>query len=260
MCPQDSPSQQAGTFQLNTELQEAHMELLSAHCATHQLRLRYSSEELVRLGKRDVLRKSALAASELHDFYSSIEQKLPRPPAAAAPPPSIELIAQAVDWMACFLWEQRELYAPRAVLLPPRFKADLRCYFSSDLLDQIRVVELHGACVSVPAFFAQARALGFDPPEIAHMDSLTFLDVVAFNQQLSMRALFHALVHAVQIRTLGLTRYAELWVHSFIRTRAHFTVPLEVHAFSLASKFLRPSKEPFSVEEQVSRWLNDGRY
>ncbi len=127
------------------------------------------------------------------------------------------------------------------------------------MLDEVRFIELHGARVSVPEFFAQARALGFEPPEITHMDSLTFVDVIVFNQELTERALFHALVHAVQIRALGLERYAELWVQAFIRTRVHFTVPLEVHAFSLSSKFLRPF-DRFSVEEHVHDWINDGRY
>jgi len=72
--------------------------------------------------------------------------------------------------------------------------------------------------------------------------------------------LFHALVHTVQIQVLGLERYAELWVVNFVKTRAHFTVPLEVHAFSLASRFLRPSPDRFSVEGQVRRWQTEGRY
>jgi len=59
---------------------------------------------------------------------------------------------------------------------------------------------------------------------------------------------------------LGLEQYAELWVRGFLRTRAHFTVPLEVHAFSLASKFLRPVPEKFSVEDEVLHWAADHRY
>jgi hypothetical protein len=59
---------------------------------------------------------------------------------------------------------------------------------------------------------------------------------------------------------LGLERYAELWVRSFVKSKAHFSVPLEVHAFSLSSKFLRPSPERFSVEDQVRRWVAENRY
>ena len=92
------------------------------------------------------------------------------------------------------------------------------------------------------------------------MDSVTFGDVIVFNQHVTLRALFHALVHSAQIQILGLRRYAELWVQSFAKTRTHFTVPLEVHAFTLSSKFLSPLTEKFSVEEQILRWKDEGRY
>lgn len=251
----------ACALELNSELHEAHLELLSAHCATHQLRIRYSSEELVRFGRRDLLRKSAQAASELSEFYDSLEKKItePSPVAANTVEPSPELIKQAVGWLAGYLRDQREHYLPIASPLPPPLKARLWPYFSPQLLADVRLVELRGARVALPGFYSQVRALGFEPPEITHMDSLTFLDVLAFNQELSDRALFHAMVHAVQIRILGLERYAELWVRSFIRTRVHYTVPLEVHAFSLSSRFFHPL-ERFSVEDEVIRWMLDGRY
>ena len=174
--------------------------------------------------------------------------------------PSTEQIAQAIEWLAGYLREQREHYSPVATPLTNEVKARMWPFFSAELLDRIRIIELRGARVRVPGFFAKVRALGFEPPQITHMDSVTFLDIVAFNQSLSERALFHAMVHAVQIRVLGLQRYAELWVHGFLKTRTHFTVPLEVHAFSLSSKFLRPTPERFSVEDEVVRWVADGRY
>ena len=36
--------------QMNAELQQAHLDLLNAHCATHQIRLRYSTADLARFG------------------------------------------------------------------------------------------------------------------------------------------------------------------------------------------------------------------
>lgn len=260
MYPYEDSEYPGCAIELNTELQRAQMELLSAHCATHQLRLHYSSDDLARFGRRDVLRKSAQAASELSEFYAAIEKRIPQAQVVPSPAqPTTEQTEQAVEWIVEYLEEQRERYLPVAEPLSRQRKALLWPYFSPDLLEEIRVIDLRGARVELPAFYAEARALGFEPPEVTHMDSLTFIDVVVFNQQLSERALFHALVHSVQIRILGLRRYAELWVQSFIRTKAHFTVPLEVHAFSLASKFLRPG-ERFSVEDHVLRWVSDGRY
>ena len=261
MSPHADAADCSPVAQINSDLQHAHLELVSAHCAVHQLRLHYSAEDLARFGRRDILRKSAEAASALSDFYASIEKKVPQPePVTASFHPSPEMIAQAVEWVASYLHEQRNRYFPISSQLSAGHKASLWPLFSPDLLDAVRVVELQGERVEVPEFFAKARALGFEPPEITHMDSLTFLDVIVFNHHITERALFHALVHTVQLKTLGLQRYSELWIQSFIRTRTHFTVPLEVHAFSLASKFLRPSANKFSVEQSVIRWIEEGRY
>lgn len=263
MSSYHDPEERVSVLQMNSELQHAQLELLSAHCATHQLRLHYSASDLARFGRRDVLRKSAQAASALNAFYSSIEKQIPDPADVAGPAlqPSDEQIAQAVGWLTSFLQAQREHYLPAAAPLSAELKAIMRPYFSAALLDRVQVLELEGARVAPPDFFARARAMGFDTlPEISHMDSLTFIDVLVFNEQLTERALFHALVHTAQIEVLGLDRYAELWIRSFIKTRAHFTVPLEVHAFSLSSRFLRPQPERFSVEEQVALWAGDERY
>lgn len=248
-------------MQMNSELHQAHLELLSAHCATHQLRQRYSADDLARFGRRDVLRKSAEAASALHTFYSVIEKMIPQATPSPAPQLTSAQIAQAIENVASYLREQRERYFSAALPLSNQLKACMWPYFSPTLLDQVRVVELHGQRVAAPAFYAQARALGFDNlPQVTHMDSLTFIDVLVFNQTLTERSLFHALVHAVQFQVLGLERYTELFVQSFVKTKAHFTVPLEAHVFSLESKFMRSSAERFSVEDHVRLWVNEGRY
>jgi len=261
VCSYQNSDNRISILQMNSDLEDAQLELLSAHYAVHQLRLHYSSDDLARFGRHDVLRKSAEAAAALHDFYADIQSMIPQPgPTPAVPQPSPEQIAEAIAWIAGYLREQREHYFPVATPLTNECKAHMWPYLAAGMLDRIRIIELRGARVRVPEFFAKVRALGFEPPEITHMDSVTFLDVIAFNQRLSERALFHALVHAVQIDVLGLQRYAELWVHGFLKTRTHFTVPLEVHAFSLSSRFLRPTMEKFSVEDEVLRWIADGRY
>ncbi len=250
-------------LQMDSELQHAQLELLSAHCATHQLRLHYSTDDLARFGRRDTLRKSAEAARSLNEFYSSIEEKIPQATTqpAALLPPAPDLIARAVGCVCTYLRQQREHYLPASRPLIHEHKDLMRPYFAPTLLDHIRFVELQGERVTPPDFYAEARALGFDNlPEITHMDSLTFVDVVVFNEVPSERSLFHALVHAVQFQILGVERYTELFVQSFLRTGTHFTVPLEAHAFALTSKFLLPSREKFSVDDHVLRWVNDDRY
>jgi hypothetical protein len=259
----EDPEPGVSVIQLNSELRHAQLELVSAHCATHHLRLRYSADDLARFGHRELLRKSAEAASALHEFYQRIEKRLAKPAGQRElfTHSTPEQIAQAVDWLCDYLRQQRDGYSPKSEPLHASHKTALGRYFRPRLLEQVRVVELNGSRVAVPDFLAQVRALGFENlPDVTHMESLTFIDVIAFNEQLSERALFHALVHTVQIQVLGLERYAELWIRGFLKGRAHYAVPLEVHAFSLASKFLRPLADSFSVEDQVLHWAASNRY
>jgi hypothetical protein len=259
----DNPDDRVAIVSLNSELRHAQLELLSAHCATHQLRVRFSAEDLARFGQRDVLRKSVLAASALSEYYSSIEKRIPAAEAAAGPAlaPTEEQVLEFVDHVSSYLREQRERYSHFAVPLTKHQKALMWPYFSAALLDGIKIVELNGARVPNPPFYDQARALGFvNLPEITHMHSLTFLDVVVFNEKITERTLFHGLVHAIQFDVLGLERYTELFVRSFVNTKLHFSVPLEAHAFSMESKFAGAPAHRFSVEDQVRLWVKEGRY
>jgi len=263
MYPSGSFSDRVSLVQLNSEVRNAHLELLSAHCATHQLRIHYSADHLARFGQAEVLRKSAEAAGALYQFYSSIAKRIP----GAAPAPEVfprltaEQIARGIEALASHLRAQRELYLPLARPLSRKQLEMLSPYFSAECLERIRVVELHGARVAAPDFYAEARAMGIENlPQISHLESVTFLDVIVFNETFTDRGLFHGLVHCVQIKVLGLERYAELWVRGFLKTKTHYTVPLEVQAFSLASKFLRPVPEHISVEAEVRQWAADNRY
>ena len=259
----ENPGDRVSIAEMNSELQHAQLELLSAHCAAHQLRLRYTADDLARFGQRDILKKSAQTAASLNEYYASIEKRIPRAEPAAAPsvPLTEARIAEAVERVSSYLRQRRDHYAASAVSLSNRHKALMWPYFSSALLDRIRIVELHGKRIPNPPFYAEYRALGFsDLPEWPHMHSLTFLDVVVFNEHLAERTLFHGLVHAVQFDVLGLERYTELFVRSFVNTKLHFAVPLEAHAFSLESKFAAAPSERFSVEEQVRLWLKQSRY
>jgi len=225
MSEYDDPREGISVIQLNSKLRHAQLELVSAHCATHQLRLRYSGEDMARFGHRDLLRKSAEAASALHEFYQRIGQRVPKPEAQRElfTQGTPAQIAQGVQWLCDYLRQQRAAYFRKAEPLSASQKTALARYFRIRLLEQVRIVELDGARVPVPEFLSQVRALGFDNlPDVTHMDSVTFIDVVAFNERLSERALFHALVHTVQIQVLGLERYAELWTRGFLRGQSAF--------------------------------------
>jgi hypothetical protein len=259
----ENPEDRVAIVQMNSELRHAQLELLSAHCATHQLRLRFTADDVARFGQRDVLQKSVRAATSLSEYYLSIEKKIPGSEAASDPFTKLteEQILDAISRVSSYLREQRESYFHSAVPLSTHQKVLMSPYFSPAQLDQVRIVELDGARVPNPPFYAEAVDLGFlNLPQVAHMASLTFLDVIVFNEKFTERSLFHALVHAVQFQVLGLERYANLFVRSFVNTKFHFSVPLEAHAFSLESRFGGESADRFSVEDQVRLWVRHGRY
>ncbi len=258
----DRAEDRAAIAQMNSELQHAQLELLSAHCATHQLRLRFSVEDLARYGERDVLRKSFETASALSEYYSSLQERIRSGGTipAIAPDLSEDRVREGIDQLSSWLRQQREHYFAAAVPLTGQHKAPMARYFPASLLDQVRVVELEGQRLSNPPFYEEAKALLANLPDLTHMASVTFLDVVVCNEKVTERLLFHALVHAVQVRVIGLERYAELYVRGFVETKVHFTVPLEAHAFSLESKFVRSDPKSFSVEDEVQQWLEQGRY
>ena len=258
----DKAGDRVAIVQMNAELRHAQLELLSAQCATDRLRLRFSAEDIARHAQRDILRKALSSANALHDYYSYIAQQVADPDALGNTPCwNEEKIVSAIDQLADFLRQQRQHFAPAARPLDEEHRQAMAPFFSTQTLQGNRLVQLEGSKVSNPAFFADARAHGLNNlPDFTLMHSLTFEDVVVFQQEITARALFHGLVHAVQFEVLGLRRYAELCVRSFLRTRSHITMPLEAHAFTLESKFASDPSHPFSVEEKVRLWANQGRY
>ncbi len=253
----NDPDDRVAIVQMNADLRHAQLDLLSAQCATDRLRLRFSVEDLARYGEKDVLRKTIGTAVALNDYYLSIQNEMPADPASL---PESQVL-QAVQRVAEYLWNQRQIYRSSGTPLTARQKELLAPFFSSSILDAVRAVELHGRRLPPPPFYLEARTLGIDHlPELTHMASLTFVDVIVFNDLIIERSLFHGLVHAVQFHILGLERYTDLFVRAFLRTNAHFTVPLETHAFALESKFAVDPENAFPVEEQVRLWIREGRY
>jgi len=257
----ENPDDRVAIVQMNAELRHAQLELLSAQCATHQLRLRFSIDDLARYGQTEVLRKAIAAASGLNDYYASIEKLIPRDETGAHVGAMLgeEQVVRATARVLDYEREQRRRHFPSGEALGAEHKALLRPFFSPGILDRVRVVELDGARLPNPSFYSEAKALGIvNLPQVPHLDSLTF--IVVFNEKITERALFHGLVHAVQFQILGPERYTCALVDGFLRTNSHFTVPLEAHTFALEAKFVQRPAEGFSVEEQVRTWVRERRY
>jgi hypothetical protein len=170
-------------------------------------------------------------------------------------------IHDAIAGVADYLHDQRERFFPESRPLSKAHRRVVARFFSSALLDAVRIVELTHRRLEKPPFYAEAKARGFSNlPDITHMASLTFEDVLVFQQSPAERILFHALVHAVQYQMLGLERYTELFVRGFVRMGSHFLVPLEAHAFALDSRFTVNGGSGFSVEAEVLKWISENRY
>src|SRR5215471_8193685 len=106
--------------QMNSELRNAQLELLSAQCATDRLRLRFSAEEVARYGHRDVVRKAAASASALHEFYGQVARHFADASSAAPVQPiglAEENIGTAIALVRQYLEEQRRKYFPQGAPL-----------------------------------------------------------------------------------------------------------------------------------------------
>lgn len=58
---------------LKADLAAARVELLSAHCATDRIRMRYSVQDIVHFGERSDLKKAITSVAALTHFFSEIE-------------------------------------------------------------------------------------------------------------------------------------------------------------------------------------------
>jgi hypothetical protein len=170
-------------------------------------------------------------------------------------------IAEMVDGVAKYMRQERSLYLPASEPLPQEWKSKLKSYFPQALLDSVKTVELDGARIPPPPFYTDAIALsGGNFPDFVHLASVTYLDVLVFNEKRAPRTLFHALVHAQQMAFLGFETYISLYVRGFVKTRSWLLIPLESQAFKLEERFLTTAPEQFSVEEEVNLWARENRY
>jgi len=263
MVSLDEGGDRVAIVRMNAELRQAQLEMLSAQCATDRLRLRYSAEDLARHAQRDVLRKAWSSANALFEYYNGIIKHAPEREAIEKVPPITLDEARVRDGsarVAGYLHEQREHFWAIGHPLEQGQRDAMAPFFAPALLRQARVVVLDRQRIPNPPFYAEAKALGFtNLPELTHMPSVTFEDVLVFHDEITDRRLFHALVHVVQFQVLGLESYAERFVRAFLRTRLHTSTPLEAHAAMLEAAFAEQT-QAFSVEEKVRLWTNQGRY
>lgn len=152
-------------------------------------------------------------------------------------------------------------YLPRAEPLKPSQQQPIRPFFTGELLHSIRILELKEERLPNPPYQARAKERGHPLMiDFTHKAEIAHPDLIIFQEEPGPRLLFHALVHVVQYRVLGLERYLDLYVRAFVHSGVYVNVPLEVHAFQLDELFSQHPSAPFSVQTEVEDWAKMGRY
>jgi hypothetical protein len=170
-------------------------------------------------------------------------------------------VAEMVSQVAAYLRRERELYVRASEPLAPEWRSAVQEYFSDSLLNSVRTITLRGARIPPPPFYSVAIAMSSGNfPDFVHLASITYLDVIVFNDEIAARTLFHGLVHAAQMAFLGLDRYADFYVRGFVKFRSWIAIPLEAQAYQLDTRFAMSPSTTFSVQEEIKTWVEDGRY
>ena len=168
---------------------------------------------------------------------------------------------EAIEIFALYLQAERDGYYGQGEPLRGEPLKTMRGYFNDELLNKVRVCKLTKERVPNPWFYSVAKERGYgNLPDLPHLASVTFLDVIVFNEKFSTRDLFHGLVHAAQVQSMGVNEFASLFVRGFLQARSYFLVPLKAHAFSLDARFAANPGSPFPVEDEIRTWWRTGRY
>jgi hypothetical protein len=167
-----------------------------------------------------------------------------------------ERIAQMVASVAAYFRRERDLYLPHCKPIAAEWRKPIGAYFSAALLDKVKTLTLQGARIPPPPFYAEAmRLTGGRFPDFVHMTSVTYIDVIVFNERIEARPLFHGLVHATQLEILGVEKYVELYVRGFVKNLSWLAIPLEDQAYKLDARFAEAPGEIFRVDEEIRKWL-----
>lgn len=157
--------------------------------------------------------------------------------------------------------KREETYLPRGVGLSSEQREHVRGFFPDLLLDAVKVLELEDERVPNPPFQERARRRGYRLMlDFAHMAEITHPRLIIFQEKMTPRLLFHALVHVMQYEVLGRERYLELYVRAFVHTGSYTSVPMEMQAFNLDERFTEDPNKTFSVEAEVRAWAMAGKY
>jgi len=187
--------------------------------------------------------------------------RLHRGQAMNSPCLSAEQISQVSGFVADYISTQRKKALPNATPLGHNQLRSMEGFFPQEVLYGVRLLVLEGTRLENPPFYQMLRQMGLvNLPDFSTMAAVTFYDVVVSHQPFSEGLLFHELVHVEQYRQLGLPRFAELYVRGFLAGGGYDGIPLERNAYLLQDRFERDPEIWFSVADEVTAWIGEGRF
>ena len=77
---------------------------------------------------------------------------------------------------------------------------------------------------------------------------------------LTLRTLFHNLVHVAQFSILGAERVMESYFHVLNESGLWIVAPVEEQAYQLDGRYTKDPADVFSVVDEIQGWLLSGRY
>ena len=170
--------------------------------------------------------------------------------------PAATLLAWPVAW---YIRHQRDRLSHRGIALSAESRAQFSLYFAATDLDRVRILETDRLPLPALPFRQAARRIGLDFLDPAQIAAITFDYVIASQQPLRPRLLFHELVHVVQFRLLGVADFARLYTRGFLSAGSYLGIPLERCARDLEGRF-DTDPSPFHVESEVAAWIEADRY
>jgi hypothetical protein len=133
-------------------------------------------------------------------------------------------------------------------------------FFPAETLHRARIAAAN-VMLKPPKIQKLATVLGMEAlvqPDA--MAAITFNNVIVHYESLSMRTLFHELVHVEQYKQLKLAGFAKHYVSGFLRTGKYEQIPLEVQAYGLDARFAANPSLNFSVRDEVEKWISENKF
>jgi hypothetical protein len=172
---------------------------------------------------------------------------------------SEEEILHYVGQAASFIRSQRDSYyeaaQPLSAVRMDRFKP----FFSESILKGTRFFVKADGPIQDPDFLRELNDRGI-AYSLEKTQATTFIDTVVSYEPLDIQIQFHELVHAVQYQKLGLKQFANKYSRALLSTGDYWKIPLEINAYQLDKAYAQEPDQPFSVEQEVQRWINENRF